>query len=237
MKEKGKFYGIGVGPGDPELMTTKALNILKSVDIICAPKSRKDKESIALSIVKEALNRDFDVISPLFPMTKNVEAIEGYWDKASEMISSELEKGKSVAFITIGDPLFYSTYAYVLERMKNAMPELEIETIPGVTSISACLAQLNLPFAGRDEKIAILPAAYGLEELEELTKILDIIVLMKVSRSFDEIVKKLDDLGLKEDAIFVSGCGTNAFFKSDLDAMTGKKIDYLSMIIIRGGQK
>ncbi|MFQ5887987.1 MAG: SAM-dependent methyltransferase, partial [Candidatus Hydrothermarchaeales archaeon] len=106
-----------------------------------------------------------------------------------------------------------------------------------VNSISACLAELNLPLAGRDERIAILPAAYGLEDLDTLTKTLDIVVLMKVSRSFDEIVKRLEELGLKEDAIFVSGCGTTAFFSSDLDSMTGKKIDYMSMIIIRGRKK
>ncbi|MFQ5975358.1 MAG: precorrin-2 C(20)-methyltransferase [Candidatus Hydrothermarchaeales archaeon] len=237
MSRLGKFYGVGVGPGDPELMTTKALNVLKSVDVICAPKSKKDKESIALSIVKEALNRDFEVISPVFPMTKDIDAIEEYWDRAAEMISSELEKGRSVAFVTIGDPMFYSTYVYVLERMNERIPDLKIETIPGVNSISACLAELNIPLAGRDERMAILPAAYGLEELDSLSKTLDIVVLMKVSRSFDEIVKRLDELSLKDDAIFVSGCGTKAFFSSDIGSMLGKKIDYLSMIIIRGRKK
>lgn len=236
MNEMGKFFGIGVGPGDPELLTTKALKVLTNVDVICAPKSSEDKESIALSIVKEAIDRDFEVISPLFPMTKDVKTLDRYWDKASEMIISKLEKGKSVAFITLGDPLFYSTYVYVLERIK-AIPDLKIETIPGVNSISACLAELNLSLAGRDERIAILPAAYGLEELDTLIETLDNVVLMKVSRSFDKIVKRLEELGLKEDAIFVSGCGTPEFFSSDLDSMTGKKIDYLSMIIIRGRKK
>ena len=234
MTETGKFYGIGVGPGDPELMTTKALNILKNVDVICAPKSKKDKESIALTIVKEALKIENEVITPIFPMSKDIQVLEEHWNKAVEMITKELNNGKNVAFITIGDPLFYSTYVYVLERIRKRNPDLTIETVPGVNSISACLAELNLPLADGDDKLAILPAAYGLEELDSLMKILDTIVLMKVSRRVEKIVKRLEELGLKEDAIFVSGCGTDVFFSSDLDSMNGKKIDYLSMIIIRG---
>lgn len=226
----GKFYGIGVGPGDPELITLKAAKILGSADVVCAPKSSEDKKSIALAIAK-AHTKNAKIIQPIFPMSKNVKEMEKSWDEATEMIFSELKEGRDVAFITIGDPLFYSTYSYILKKMKKNHSEVEVETIPGVSSLSACFAQLNLPLAERNEKIAVLPAAYGLKELKKLD--FDAMVLMKVSRSFDKIVENLEKLGLKESAIFVSRCGSDDFFSSDLDSMLGKEIDYLSMIIIK----
>lgn len=228
----GKLYGIGVGPGNLELITLKAAKILGSVDVICAPKSSEDKESIALLIAKTHVNKNAKIIQPVFPMSKDVKKLEKSGDAAVEMIFSELKRRRDVAFITVGDPLFYSTYSYILKKMKKKHSEVEIETIPGVTSLSACSAQLNLPFAERSEKIAVLPAAYGLKELRELANF-DTIVLMKVSRNFDKIVETLEKAGLKENAIFVSRCGSKDFFSSDLDSMREKKIDYLSMIIIK----
>lgn len=227
----GKLYGVGLGPGNPELMTLKAARILGSVDVICTPKSSEDKESIALSIAKAHI-KNAKIIQPIFPMSKDVKKLEKSWDEAAEMIFSELKQGRDVAFITVGDPLFYSTYSYILKKMKEKHSEVEVETIPGVTSLSACFAQLNLPLAERSEKIAVLPAAYGLRELKELANF-DVIVLMKVSRNFDKIVETLEKAGLKENATFVSRCGSKDFFSSNLDSMLGKKIDYLSMIVIK----
>lgn len=228
----GKLYGVGLGPGDPELMTLKAARILSSVDVICAPKSSEDKESIALSIAKTHVKKNAKIIQPVFPMSKDIKKLEKSWDEATEMIFSELKQGRDVAFVTVGDPLFYSTYSYILKKMKKNHREVEVETIPGVTSLSACFAQLNLPLAERNEKITALPAAYGLRELKELANF-DAIVLMKVSRNFDKIVETLEKAGLKENAIFVSRCGSRNFFSSDLDTMLGKEIDYMSMIIIK----
>lgn len=228
----GKFYGIGVGPGDPELITLKAAKILGSADVICAPKSCEDKKSIALSIAKTHVNKNAKIIQPIFPMSRNIKKLEKSWDEATEAIFSELKKERDVAYITIGDPLFYSTYSYILKKIRERYSEVEVETIPGVTSLSACFAQLNLPLAERDEKIAVLPAAYGLKELEKLVNF-DAIVLMKVSRSFEKIVETLKKVGLKENATFMSRCGSDDFFFSDLDSMLGKEIDYLSMIAIK----
>jgi len=229
----GKLYGMGLGPGDPELITLRAARILSRVSVVCAPKSGEDKESIALSIAKTHVNKNAKIIQPIFPMSKDIKKLEKSWDEATEMIFSELKQEKDVAFITVGDPLFYSTYSYILKKMKERHSEVEVETIPGVTSLSACFAQLSLPLAERSEKIAVLPAAYGLKELKELAKVFDAVILMKVSRNFDKIVDTLEKLGLKGNAIFVSRCGSKNFFFSDMDSMVGKEIDYLSMIIIK----
>ncbi|MFQ6051316.1 MAG: precorrin-2 C(20)-methyltransferase [Candidatus Hydrothermarchaeota archaeon] len=230
----GKLYGIGVGPGDPELITMKAIKILKEVDVVLTPKSGENKDSMAFSIVKKILSKDFKIIDPVFPMIKDEEILEKHWNNTVDLIFSELKEGKNVAFITIGDPLFYSTYSYVVRKMKERYPEVEIETVPGITSLSACLAELNIPLGEKDERIGIFPASYGLEKLEELANIFDSLVLMKVSKNFDEIVRTLEKTGLKNKSIFVSRCGSEDFVSSDLDSMVGKEIDYFSMIIIKG---
>ncbi|TLM98344.1 precorrin-2 C(20)-methyltransferase, partial [bacterium] len=114
---KGKFYGIGVGPGYPELLTLKAYRLLQQVDVLCIPKSRMEKESLALNIVRQSLDRDFRVLELLFPMSHDEEVLAAHWDRAAEQVAAELAAGYNVAFITIGDPMFYSTYAYLLQRV------------------------------------------------------------------------------------------------------------------------
>lgn len=226
----GKFYGVGVGPGDPKLVTFKAAEVLKSADVVCSPRSGKNKRSIALPIVKHLLRKDCEILAPLFPMTRNKKLLEKRWNAAARLIESKLKRGKDVAFITIGDPLFYSTYSYILRRMQK--DEALVETIPGVSSLSSCMAELNLPLVEGEENFAVLPAEYGLEGLEKIAKKFDTVVLMKVSRSFGGIVKKLEKLNLLENSIFVSKCGTKNFFSSELKYMRGKKADFLSMIIV-----
>lgn len=153
-----KLYGIGVGPGDPELLTLKACRILKEVDIVVAPKSREDKKSLALltieRIIKERENEPI-VVEPVFPMTKDREKLEQYWGKAREVV---LEKGKgceTVAFVTLGDPSMYSTFYRFLEIFKDVVDEVEV--IPGVTSFSACSSIAKVPIAEGNEIVSIVP--------------------------------------------------------------------------------
>jgi precorrin-2/cobalt-factor-2 C20-methyltransferase len=228
----GKFYGVGVGPGDPELMTLKAKRVLEEVDIICTPKSGKTKESIALAIVEEILDVSSKVKELIFPMTHDQDKLDNFWDEAAEEIKAELERGKDVAFITIGDPLLYSTYIYVLKRLEER--SIDIETIPGINSFSACTAAMNRPLAEKNETVAIIPAAYDYDNLEEVLSDFDNSVLMKVASNFDEVVGKLDKLGIKKSSFYVSKCGSeDEFLTTDLDSLVGEDLDYLSMIITK----
>ncbi|MEE8168686.1 MAG: precorrin-2 C(20)-methyltransferase [Candidatus Hydrothermarchaeales archaeon] len=229
----GKLYGVGVGPGDPELVTPKALKVLNSVNIIFAPKSKGKKESLALSVVRGLLEGKAEIKELEFPMTKDAGVLEEAWENTVDEIYAELEKDRDVAFPTIGDPLFYSTFIYVMRKMKERHPKVEVEAVPGVTSLSACAVELKMPLGEGDERIAVLPASYGLENLGELSKVLDTIVLMKVSRNFNRILHTLEEHGLKEKAIYLSRCGSKGYYSATLDEMSGKEIDYFSMIIIR----
>jgi precorrin-2/cobalt-factor-2 C20-methyltransferase len=226
----GKFYGVGLGTGDPKLLTLKAIEVLEKVDVVFAPISKEGRRSIALETVK-SLIEDKEVITLLFPMHKDTDILQPHWESAGREIGKKLQKGRDVAFITIGDPTFYSTYTCVMRIIEKEYPDVEIHTIPGVPSLMACFAELNLPMVDREDKLAVLPAEHGLERLEEIAKIFDTIVLMKVSRSFKEIAGKLEGLGLGDKAIVVTKCGTQEFFSSPLNEV--EKVDFLSMIILK----
>ncbi|MBM7623607.1 precorrin-2 C(20)-methyltransferase [Sporohalobacter salinus] len=230
----GRFYGVGVGPGDPELMTLKAKRILDKVDIICAPKSKAGKDSIALSIVDEVVSTEGKIKELIFPMTHNQDRLDKFWNEAVDGIQAELKEGQEVAFITLGDPLLYSTYIYVLKRLKNRSSAVKIKTVPGVNSFSACAAAMNQPLAEKNETLSIIPAAYDYDNLDEILDTFDNTVLMKVARNFDEVVAKLEKLEMKENSFYVSKCGRDEeLLTKDLDSLLGDELDYLSLIIAK----
>lgn len=230
----GKFYGLGVGPGDPGLITVKAYRILEEVDTICVPRSSADRESLALQVVRGVVKKDFDYLDLSFPMSRDKNVLEQSWEKAGEEVARRVLAGHNVAFVTIGDPMFYSTYGYLLEYLVKKHPGLETETVPGVMAMSACTSLLGVPLAEGEETIAIIPAAYGLEELESAIRSFDNIVLMKVNRKIDEVRRLLDRLGLKDNAAYFSRCGyTDQYFTADLDSLSGQKLDYMSLLIIK----
>jgi precorrin-2/cobalt-factor-2 C20-methyltransferase len=178
---RGKLIGIGVGPGDTELLTIKAFNILKNVEVICAPKSAISKPSLALSIVQPVLDEredGYEILEPLFPMIEDKKALNGHWDHAAAVITEKLREGSDVAFITLGDPTVYSTFSYVQRRI--AAQEFEVEIIPGITSFTGCAATAGISLAEKDEIIVIVPKVD--KRLEQILEYGDTVVVMKTSR-------------------------------------------------------
>lgn len=229
----GRFYGIGLGPGDPDLMTLKAKDILEKVDVICSPISKEGRPSIALGIVEMAIDSMPHVIQPLFPMSKDQAVLEEHWEKAAEEVHGHLKEGRDVAFVTIGDPTFYSTYAYVMKKIKGRHPDIDIETVPGIASPLACMAGINESLIEGNDKLAVIPAEYGLDDLEDILETFDTVVLMKVSRSFKKIRDILLDMGLAGKAILFSRCGRDGSIYMPLEDVTEEKVDFMSMIIIK----
>ena len=213
---KGIFYGVGVGPGDPELITLKGYRVLKEADVSCSPKSKTDKEGVALSVVRSLLDTKQKVLELTFPMTNDKGELELFWDKAVRQILSLLKEGKKVAFITLGDPSLYSTYTYVLKKIKQAGP-YPVETIPGVASFCACAAAANIPLTEGDEKLAIIPVVKELDSLRLALQNFENVVLMKTASNYPAVVKILAELGLKDQAIYASRCGLpDGFLKTGL---------------------
>ena len=206
MAEKGKLYGIGVGPGDSELITLKAARILETVPVIFSPKSSKEKDSIALSIVRPILQKRDDykrlmIVAPIFPMIEDKSELEKIWDSAAEMISQYLDSGRDVAFITLGDTSIFSTYSYVQKRL---IDDYEIETVPGITSFTACAAARNKALVEQNQILTIVPKID--ERLDEVLEYSDSIVLMKASRNTSKLEASIEEKERKKEIYSVQNC-------------------------------
>jgi len=206
MSEKGKLIGVGVGPGDTELLTLKAVKVLESVPVIFSPKSSKEKESIALSIVKPVIEKRKDfkklmLVEPIFPMIEDKKELEKCWTSASEMIAQYLDTGRDVAFITLGDPSIFSTYSYVQKKLKGAY---EIETIPGITSFTACAAARNEALVEQNDILTVIPKID--DRLEKVMKYSNAIALMKASRNVRKLELKIENNKRTQDIYSVQNC-------------------------------
>ena len=249
----GTLHVIGVGPGDPELLTLRALRILKSTDVICVPKGREEGSSLALSIVKKAVNLDGkEIIEAHFPMLKTRtqstdtegkrQKAEGRiqntdlnakWDEIAKTILKRLHKGTDVAFLTLGDPTVYSTFFYLYDRLLDLMPDLDIKIIPGISSVNASAASAGISLSLADEKIAIVPATYEKDMKETLSRF-DSVVLMKVHRVFDKVMGVLRDMNLLDNAVYISKAGMEdeRIFRK-IGEVKEDDLNYFSMIIVK----
>lgn len=234
----GTLYGLGVGPGDPSLLTLKAKAILEQVPVVAVPVSQRGEESLALQVVQQYLSPEQKVLNLFMPMSRDQAYLERSWDAAAAELRENLATGRDIAFLTLGDASLYSTYSYLVQRLQNIVPELKIVTVPGVTSFAAAAASLNLPLATGDEPLAIIPALKEPALLKEYLYLFPNLVLMKVARHYDAIVEVLQDAGLAEKAVLASRCGQpGECFNRDLAATKGQKQDYLSLIIVKGDER
>lgn len=229
----GTLYGVGVGPGDPELITLKAIRLLRRVPAVLIPQSAQ-RASVALGIVRRWLRpRHQHLIMQSYPMTGPEEALERARDEAADRVVSLLQSGTDVAFVTEGDPLLYSTFIDLLGRARDRLAGLCVEVIPAVSSITACAAAAVLPLARRSERIAVIPAVDALGDLEEVLKRFDTVVLLKVRSVFDELVDRLEQLGLVDSAVLVEECGRpNHHVGRDLRSRRGQPLSYFSTVLL-----
>lgn len=226
--KKGKFYGIGVGVGDPENITVKATKKLHEVDVIVLPEAKSGEGSTAFNIVKEYVKAGVEQMFLEFPMIKDVEARKVFRKNNADKISEELEKGKKVAFLTIGDPMTYSTYTYVLEHIAD---DVEVETIAGITSFNSIAARLNVPLMIGDEDLKVISVNRKTDIYKEIENN-DNLVLMKISRNFEKIKKAIIETGNKENAVIVSDCGKdNEVVYWDIESV--EEVPYFSTMILK----
>jgi precorrin-2/cobalt-factor-2 C20-methyltransferase len=229
----GTLYGIGVGPGDPELLTLKALKVLRRVPHIFASCSTKNSYSLALNIVRSHLNGAGIEHLP-FPMTKDRQLLQEAWDANARRVLEVLATGADAAFVTLGDPLTYSTFGYLLKTLKKLHPGLNIVTIPGITSYAAAAALTHIPLTEGEESFYVVSGALGASRLREAVEKSDNIVMLKTYRHFEEIYQALEELDLLDRATCISRCGLDGeTVVEDLRDLKGRAMPYLSMIIIK----
>lgn len=227
----GCLYGVGVGPGDPELLTLKAARVIASAPVVFAPQAAGSADSLALSAARPHIDESRQrLIYASFVMGG---ASDDVWADAARRISSHLLQGDDVAFLTQGDPLLYGSFMYVMENVQAAHPHLPIEVVPGVTSITAAAARAKLPLASKGERLAALPAMYGIDDLREVLAAYDSVVLMKVNRRALAAVSEMEANGELTRCVFVRRATTPreqiAFSLRDIDPA---RADYFSMLIL-----
>ncbi|GAM09625.1 cobalt-precorrin-2 C(20)-methyltransferase [Geobacter sp. OR-1] len=228
------IYAVGVGPGDPELITRKAERLIRGADVICAPTGRGDAASFALSIVEPFLDRDRQqILTQVFPMRKVQDGLDEFWTESAAEVAAHVRAGRTVVFITIGDPMLYSTFLYLYRIFRAEYPEIPVGIVPGISSINAAAAVAGIPLGMASDRIAVLPAVYEDEELQRTLLEFDTIIMLKVHKSFDRIYALLCRHGLERSAVFVRRVGSDLEeVVTDLDSLAGKELDYLSMLIV-----
>ncbi|MDF2878721.1 MAG: precorrin-2 C(20)-methyltransferase [Clostridia bacterium] len=226
-----KFYGIGTGPGDSSLLTLKAVETLGGLDILYTPEAEKDGGSLALSIVKPHLKEGLEIKYRHFPMSFNKDEKMIKWQAVAAEITEDVREGRNVGFITLGDPMLYSTYVYIMELL---VQQIEVITIPGISSFSNIASSQNFPLVMDKEPLIIIPCTADEEIIDTALQTYNCMVLMKVYKNFEQIVKKIEKYGLIDYALLVSQSsleGEKVY--TDLRAIDLKeKISYFSTILI-----
>ena len=203
----GTLYGIGVGPGDPELITIKASKILNKVDVVFAAASTKNSYSLAASIARSHIPETTLVKMLSFPMTRNKKETERAWKDNARTIIKELELGRDVAFLTLGDCMTYSTYGYILEHIRKIASRVNVKTIPGITSYQAAASCLNMPLVEGEETLMVVSGAKGGDRLRQLSIKPECVVFLKAYRNVEDITFALNESGLYNYSVGVLNCG------------------------------
>uniref|UniRef100_B8DLS2 Precorrin-2 C20-methyltransferase n=1 Tax=Nitratidesulfovibrio vulgaris (strain DSM 19637 / Miyazaki F) TaxID=883 RepID=B8DLS2_NITV9 len=206
----GTLFGIGVGPGEPDLLTLRAVNALSRVHVVFAASSTRNDYSVALDIARPHLPADVRIETLGFPMTRDKAALAAAWESNARAVANTLRKGRDAAFLTLGDPLIYSTFGYLLRTLRRVAPDLPddaVQVVPGVTSYQAAAARTRTILCEADETLLLVPGVNGTDKLAADVAGADNAVILKAYRKFPEIRQVLADQGSAEQAVFVSRLG------------------------------
>ena len=231
----GKLYGIGVGPGDSELLTLKGKRVLDNAQIIAYPVKEKGEESTALNIIKGVVDiSGKEILELVFRMDPSKEKREACRKEAADIIANELSKGKDIAMITLGDVAIYSTYTYVNQMVREMGYETEI--IPGIPSFCSGAAMAQISLVEGNESLAVISSLKGKDQLDAALEKFENVVVMKAGSSMDRIKKTLSENNLEDKALVVSNVGLSDEYigKVDMDRDYGY---FTTMIIRKGGIK
>ncbi|GAP63899.1 precorrin-2/cobalt-factor-2 C20-methyltransferase [Ardenticatena maritima] len=226
---------VGVGPGDPELLTVKAVRVLDHADVVFVPRSRDGEESLALRIARPWLRADQRIVELPLPMTRDMDALRAAWRTAADTIAATLGDGAG-AYILLGDPLLYGTFIYIAAALRERHPHIALRVVPGVPSFSAAAARAFFPLATTNNRVAILPASYETDAaaLRRLLADFDTVILLKVGPVLPRIVAALREAGLLAHTIYAERVGMpEERIIHDITALPDAPAPYLSLLIVR----
>ncbi|MEQ8896104.1 MAG: precorrin-2 C(20)-methyltransferase [Roseovarius sp.] len=226
----GVLYGVGLGPGDPELMTMRAHRLISGARVVAYP-ALAGAESFARSIAAGAISPGVREIVMDVPMTTEREPAQAAYDKGAGEIAQVLEAGEDVVCLCEGDPFFFGSFMYLFARLSG---RFEVEVVPGVTSVTACAARAGMPLAARNERVTVLPGPLSEEELRARIEGAESVVIMKVGRHLPKIRGVIEGLGLGGQAVYVERASLPGEVVCPL-AEAPEKAPYFSMILLTKG--
>jgi len=229
----GMLYAVGVGPGDPDLLTLKGVKALNRAAVVFAAASTKNDYSLALSIASPHMRPDIPVVRLGFPMTRDAHELAVAWEANARAVLRELRQGRDAAFITLGDPMTYSTFLYLWRTMRDMEPDLAVTVVPGVSSIQAAAAAAGVGLAESGQNLAVLSGVDDPDRLRQALMACDSAVILKAYKSFPQLRELLASMGLAEKAVLVSRCGLEGQSIIRGLADCPEQPQYFSLILVR----
>ena len=232
----GRLIGVGVGPGDPELLTLKGLRALREADQVFVPVGDTGEVGRAEATVRAHLGADAERIRRLlFALSDDAEAKERSWQNAAREVSGPLAEGKTCAFATIGDPNVYSTFTYLARTVKGMLPDARVETVPGITAMQDLASKSGTVLLEGDERLALLPFTAGAGRLREALDGFETVVCYKGGGRMHEVLRVAEESGRLEGAVYGARLGVEGEEILPASEMVGRESTYLSAVIFVGG--
>lgn len=238
-----KLTAVGLGPGDPELITLKGLRAIEAADLIFVPRSVNGEQSLALRIAQPWLHPERQqVVELLLPMTRNADALLPAWQAAAEQIAQSLGQVDHEAprgvYLLLGDPLLYGTFTYIWGELAAHHSHIEIEILPGVTSFAAAAARAQFPLSATSDRVAVLPASYETDaaQLRRLLADYETVILLKVGPVLPQILAALEEMNLLDSALYAERVGMpeeRLAVGPEIRALHNQRRPYLSLLIVR----
>lgn len=229
----GRLFGVGVGPGDPELLTIKGLGVLREADEVFVPVGDTGEAGRAETTVRAHLDPG-RLTRLLFALSDDAEARTSNWENAARKVAAALAEGKDCAFATIGDPNVYSTFTYLSRNVRKRLPEVEIETVPGITAMQDLAARSGTVLLEGDERLALLPFTAGEEHFGRALADFDTVVCYKGGRRTPEVLRVAEEAGRLQEAVYGARLGIEGESIVPAAGMSGREGHYLSAMIFTG---
>jgi precorrin-2/cobalt-factor-2 C20-methyltransferase len=228
------LYGIGVGPGDPELLTVKGARLIRDADVVFVPAARIGQRSLARSIAEPYIRNDQPVVELEYPTDGRPRGeLQRTWDANADVIAEELRRRSMGVFLTEGDPMLYSTFIHTMNALRLRHPSVLLEVVPGVSSVSASAAAAGVPLAIGQQRVTVLPADAPEAILRSTLTGTDTTVLIKLSAAGARLIDLLDELNLTEHAVWVRRCGQqDQEIVREVRTLRGRSLDYFSLMIV-----
>ncbi|MFW6037110.1 MAG: precorrin-2 C(20)-methyltransferase, partial [Desulfonatronovibrio sp.] len=235
--QKGHFYAVGAGPGVADLLTLRAVEVIKNSGVIICPRSASTKGSLALEIIRDFIS-DQEIIEHVYPMSRSEDEIRDAWTRAAQLISGYCLQGRTVSQVTLGDPHIYSTCAYVLPLLEQRLGAHKIHVIPGVSAFQASAAKFSNPLVTQEDRMLLMPGR-DLAEIEKALNSCETLVLYKVGKNLAPLFDLLRRKGLekKARAVFNAEMPGKEKLYSDLETALKDDPGYLACVIVHVGRR